>query len=138
MIQRQQSLWLLLSAVFSVLSFSFPFYNGTVKPDAVEKAPFIDAGDSLFLLIFTGASVLLAIITIFLFKDRKMQFRLCIVGIVLSIIIIAFYFLRMDRFASGGISLTSIFVFASLIGYIMAARGVRKDQKLVKSLDKLR
>ena len=138
MIQRQQSLWLLLSTVGSILSFTFPFYNGTIKPGEANQAPFIDAGDNFFLLILTGATTLLSVITIFLFKDRKFQLKMAFAGIVLSLLVIIMYFVAMKRFASGGISLSSIFVVAMLAGYIMAARGIWKDEKLVKSLDKLR
>jgi hypothetical protein len=44
----------------------------------------------------------------------------------------------MQNFAKGSIALYCIFVFAIIAGYIMAARGIWKDEKLVKSLDKLR
>ena len=138
MIQRQQSLWLLLSAICAFLTFNFHFYDGTVKDDAVDKVPYIEAGSSFFLLVLTGASILLSLITIFLYKDRKLQLKLAIGGAVLSLIIIINYFSEMSRFKSGGISLSSIFVFAMLVGYVLAARGIWKDEKLVKSLDKLR
>src|SRR5258706_10577231 len=98
MIQRQQSLWLLLSTFCAFLSFKFPFYNGTVKPGATDVTPYIDAGDSFFLMVFTGISLLLSLITIFLFKDRKLQLKLSITGIVLSILTIAMYFVQMKRF----------------------------------------
>ena len=138
MIQRQQTLWLLLSAIGSFLSFKLPFYNGTVKIDSSDQTPFIDAGDNMFLVVLTGGVLLLAVITIFLFKDRKLQFRLALAGVAISILIIAIYFGSMKRFSSGGVSFWAITVFAILAGFIMAARGIRKDQKLVKSLDKLR
>lgn len=138
MIQRQQSLWLLLSAICSFLSFQFPFYNGTVKPAEKDQTPFIDAGDSLFLVLLTGILLILSLITIFFFKDRKLQLKLCYVGVGISVLTVAMYFARMGRFQSGGISLTAIFVFAILAGFILAAIGIHKDQKLVKSLDKLR
>jgi Domain of unknown function (DUF4293) len=138
MIQRQQSLWLLLSTISSFLSFKLPFYYGTVKPDASDKTSFIDAGDNFFLVVLTGAALILSVVTIFLFKDRKLQLKLAIGGAALSLFIIIIYFASMKRFASGGISLWAIFVFAILAGFVMAARGIWKDEKLIKGLDKLR
>ena len=73
MIQRQQSLWLLLSAISSFLSFQLPFYNGTKKIDNLIASAELDAGSTFFLVVFTGASLIIALITIFLFKDRKLQ-----------------------------------------------------------------
>jgi hypothetical protein len=47
------------------------------------------------------------------------------------------YFVEIKNL-SGSISLSAVFVFAVLISYIMAAIGIRKDEKLVKALDRLR
>jgi len=99
----------------------------------------LNGGSSFFLVVFTGASLILAAVAIFLFKDRKLQLRMCFIGIGLSIITLVFYFTEMKKFEPGGaFSLSCLFAFAVVIGFIMASRGVWKDQKLVKSLDKLR
>lgn len=138
MIQRQQSLWLLLAAVASFLSFRFPFYTGNKLVNNISTYDELDAGGNFFILILTGFSVLLAGITIFLFKDRKTQFKLSIGGIALSVILLILYFIQIRKFENGHFSLTAIIVFAIAAGYIMATRGIWKDEKLVKSLDKLR
>ena len=138
MIQRQQTLWLLFSAICSFLSFKLPFYNGTKMIDKMVTSAELDGGSNFFLVILTGASLVLALITIFLFKDRKLQFRLTLAGIAISVLILILYFVDMKSFETGTISLSCLFAFANVIGFIMAARGIRKDEKLVKSLDKLR
>jgi hypothetical protein len=138
MIQRQQSLWLLLAAVASFLSFKFPFYTGNILENNISRFEELEGGSNFFLLILTGASVLISAITIFLYKDRKTQFKLAIGGVVLSIILLILYFVQLKKFTNGNFALTAIFVFAILIGYMMAAKGIWKDEKLVKSLDKLR
>jgi hypothetical protein len=137
MIQRQQSLWLLLSTVCAFLTFKLPFFAGAKDNPTSGGAAYIDAGSSFFLLVFTGASLLLSLITIFLYKDRKLQLKLCLTGIGISVVIIIFYFTEMRKLP-GAIALSSVFAFAIPAGYIMAARGIWKDEKLVKSLDKLR
>ena len=138
MIQRQQSLWLLLSTITSFLSFKLPFYNGTKYISNSIVSAELDGGSNFYLVIFTAASFILALVTIFVFKDRKLQLRLAILGIVVSTLTLVFYFIEMKKFATGTISLSCLFAFATVIGFIMAARGIWKDQKLVKSLDKLR
>lgn len=138
MIQRQQSLWLLLAAVASFFTFRHPFYTGN-RPENGSSIYFeLEAGSSLFLLILTGLSVLLAVITIFLYKERKTQLKMAIAGIVLSAVLLILYFLEVQKFDNGNFALTAIWVPAILVGYIMAARGIWKDEKLVRSLDKLR
>ena len=137
MIQRQQSLWLLLSTISAFLSYVLPFFSGTKQiNDLIEKA-IVDGGSTFFLLILTGASLILSLVTIFMFKDRKLQIKLCIAGIVLSALLFVIYFTEIKKL-SGSLSLSAIFVFAIPIGYIMAMRGIWQDEKLVKSLDKLR
>jgi len=138
MIQRQQSLWLLLAAIASFLSFKFPFYTGNILESNMSRFEELEGGSNFFLLVLTGASVLIPAITIFLYKDRKAQLKLVIGGILIAIVLLVLYFNELKKFTNGNFALTAIFVFAILIGYIMAARGIWKDEKLVKSLDKLR
>jgi len=138
MIQRQQSLWLLLAAVASFLSFKFPFYTGNIVENNITRFEELEGGSNFFLLALTGASVLISAITIFLYKDRKTQLKLAIVGIMISIVLLILYFTQLRKFSNGNFALTSILVVAILMGYIMAAKGIRRDEKLVKSLDKLR
>ena len=135
MIQRQQSLWLLLSAIAGFLTFKFPFYTGQLKDGIYSE---LEAGSSFFLLLLTGASILLAVITIFLFKDRKLQLKLAIGGAILSVLVLIIYISEVAKFAQGRLAFSGIFVFAMIIGFILAARGIWKDERLVKSLDKLR
>ena len=138
MIQRQQTLWLLLAASASFLSFKFPFYTGNVLENNTSRFAELDGGSNFFLLILTGLSLLIAAIAIFMFKDRKTQLKLAMGGIIITGILLILYFTQLKKFSNGNFALTAIIVFAILIGYIMAARGIWKDEKLVKSLDKLR
>lgn len=125
-----------MATVCAFLSYQFSFYTGTnIEPPNEQVV--IDGAKNLQLLIFTGGSMILSLVTIFLFKDRKLQIRLCLIGLALSILILLFYFLEIKQ-VKGAISLTALFTLAIPISYFMAFRGIRADQKLVKSLDKLR
>lgn len=139
MIQRQQTLWLLLATICSVLTFLYPFYTGQRLGD--NNIPIMDelmAGSNFFLLVLTGASVLAGAIAIFLFKDRKTQVKLSIAGVIIAVVLIILYIAEVKKFQSGRFALTSIYVAGILIGFVMATRGILKDEKLVKSLNKLR
>jgi Domain of unknown function (DUF4293) len=138
MIQRTQSIWLLLAAIFAAITFRFPFYTGDWLKDAVPNAIDLDAKTTIWLSIITVITGALAFVTIFLFDNRKMQLRLAYLGIFLSVVLLVMYFLEMANFASGSIALWCIFYFAILGCYILAARGIWKDQKLIKSMDRLR
>ena len=139
MLQRKQTLWLLLAMIAAILTFKFPFLTGTKIVDTVATpGTELYAGSNFLLLIFCGAAVLLAAITIFLYKDRKLQIRLCWLGILISIIIVALFIMQRQEFENSTLALFSILPFVTLASYIMALQGIRKDEKLVKSLDKLR
>jgi hypothetical protein len=137
MIQRQQTLWLLLSAVCSLLSFWFPFFSGTKTVNNAIAQATLNGSSTFLLAVCTGISAALSLYLIFLFKNRKLQFRLALAGIALSAILLILYFSEIKKL-TGSISLTSLLVFATAIGYIMAAFRIRKDEKLLKSLERLR
>jgi hypothetical protein len=90
------------------------------------------------LLIATWASLVISTATIFLYKDRKLQIKLCIGGLVLSAVIIFLYILEIKKISKSTIAIWAILPIAILVGYFMALKNIRKDEKLVKSLDKLR
>lgn len=139
MIQRIQSFWLLLAAAFAALTFRFPFYSGnTLQNDPVGNVREVLASSHMLLLVFTAVLVAGNLAIIFFYKNRKLQLRLTIIALIISIIDVIIYFMQIRKFTSGNISLTSVFVFFIPIFLLLAARGIWKDEKLVKSLDRLR
>lgn len=138
MIQRIQSLWLLLASIFDAITFRFPFYNGDWQKDTIPTPVDLTAKTTLVLTIIAVLTGALAFAAIFLFGNRKLQLQLTIVGLLLAVATIALYFLEIQHFNSGTISLWCIFTFAVAAFYILAIRGIRADQKLIKSLDRLR
>jgi hypothetical protein len=93
--------------------------------------------------------VLLSLICIFLYKNRKLQFRLTVINILFAIgAIILQYFKVQDHantLVSSGVSIISATYLPGaflpvliLIFLFLAARGIYKDEKLIKSLDRLR
>lgn len=137
MIQRIQSIWLLLAAVFAFLTFKLPFYQGAVL-QATDVKPAVDAQSTIWLTIVAALTGALAFINIFFFNNRKLQIRICIFGIILTLALIVLCFVEMTKFANGSLALSCIIYFAILAFYIMALNGIRKDEKLIKSMDRLR
>ncbi|HQU57426.1 MAG: DUF4293 domain-containing protein [Chitinophagaceae bacterium] len=140
MIQRKQTLWLLLATVAAVLSFKFPFATGEkiVENTTMNQVVEITAGSNLFTIILTIISVVISTVTIFLFKDRKMQIKLCLLGFLISVGLVIVYFMQYKQLVNATPAIWSLLVVAIIVGYYMAFRNIRSDQKLLKSLDKLR
>jgi drug/metabolite transporter (DMT)-like permease len=139
MIQRQQTLWLLLSTIAGVFTFMFPFATGEkLVKTGLREAAQLNAGNNFFILLLTIASIGIASVAIFMYKDRKLQIKLCLLGFLVSAITIVLYFMAMKKMLSSTPALWVILPVAVITGYFMAFRNIRKDEKLVKSLDKLR
>jgi drug/metabolite transporter (DMT)-like permease len=136
MIQRIQTLWLLLASICAFASVKLPFYFGSleVPGPTITITPY----DNFMLLVFVIATALMGLVTIFLFSNRSLQIKMCIVGLVLSLANLMHYFLFMKNFKTGGLSLYSILSFLVPVFFIFAIRSIYKDQKLLKSLDRLR
>lgn len=139
MIQRSQSLWLLLAAIFAFFTFKLPFYSGSRIIKGIKQPDVrLDATTQILIMILTGVVIFLCFFALFLYKNRKKQLTLTIVNVILSVILIVLYFLELQKFETGIISLSCLFVLAIPIFLVLAARGIWKDEKLIKSLDRLR
>ena len=136
MIQRIQTLWLLVATAAGLLSIKFPFYTGSLVVNNAYVR--LTAAENIPILILTVISVLISFVTIFLFKNRKRQTSLTILNIFISIIIIVLYFLQLKNFSTGSFSLACILVFVMPVALIMALIGIRRDEKVIRSLDRLR
>jgi hypothetical protein len=145
MIQRIQSLFLILTAgIFGVL-FKFPFATSD-KPSAQFLADKVfDITDHPALLGLAILGSVLAVVSIFMFKNRKLQLKLGYLIIVMAILLPAVAFLLFTNESASIDPTVKVFdqvgmflplgaiLFASLANYF-----IRKDDKLVKSMDRLR
>ena len=147
MIQRIQSLYLLLVAVLTGLMLLMPLgtFLGGTEEMYLTAFGFSDAADGTPVLTAYGlaatviAAALLPFVTIFLYKKRLLQFRLA--GVMLFEI---YYIwggarsLSTLAVSAWKLSAAAFFPPVSLIFTYLALRGIRKDILLVKSLDRIR
>jgi ABC-type thiamin/hydroxymethylpyrimidine transport system permease subunit len=136
MIQRIQSVWLLLAAICAFLTFRVSFFYGLRTGATVNEA--LNATSDMLLIITAAATGLGAFIAIFLYKDRKVQLRVTMIALVVAVLNLVLYFVHIKQYADGRFSLTSIVSFIIPVFLLLSARGIWKDQKLIKSLDRLR
>jgi hypothetical protein len=137
MIQRVQTIWLLLASLFAFLTLKFPFYiiAGTLGLSAPIE---LNAASRTFLLMLTSILGALCFIIIFLFKQRKLQMKLCFLSLLISLVNIYLYFSYIKEFSAGGLSIFSVFTFLIPVFILLAIRGIHKDQKLIRSVDRIR
>jgi peptidoglycan/LPS O-acetylase OafA/YrhL len=135
MLQRAQSLWLLLAAVSGALTFWLPFFAAKKADNSYTS---VYASNSFILLPLLVATALLALVTIFMYKKRKLQLRLSLLGVLLSILTLILVYSQTKSYTEVTYGLGLLFPFAMIILFILAARGIYQDEKLVKSLDRIR
>ena len=137
MIQRIQSLYMLFVAVIAGgLPYVFSLYTLADGEEVFAK------DDLSYLGLFLG-STMLALITIFLFKNRKLQFVLNRFNILFHLILLGIFVYRMlnlsgevNQISEKGIGV--ILPIISIVLLVLANRAIKKDEDLVKSVDRLR
>ncbi len=128
MLQRIQTVWLFLATLGSV----FLFITG--QDVALFNTPII--------LVCCVALVLLGALSIFSFKNRKRQITLNNISVFINALLIGMLLYWLLNL-SGGIDfpekgIEPIFPFLSIVCLFIANIFIRRDDKLVKSVDRLR
>ncbi len=145
MIQRIQSIFLLLSGVSFFSLFGVPFATSTVAIPKLLSDMIYNVQDSPILMVLCGLGGLLSIAAIFLFNNRPLQLKMSYLAIVVSILLplVAFLLLFNEQtFTTQSDKINDAFglylPFISLILSILAARFIGKDENTVRSMDRLR
>lgn len=140
MIQRIQTIWLLLAALCAFLSFKFAYYSGTILENGINTFKKLDATANIMLIAGTAAVGILALIAIFLYKTRKIQLRLCLVGLVLEAGVIFLYYNEVKKFmpGTGTYALTALLQGCIVLLFFLAAKGINNDDKIIKESNRLR
>ncbi|MBK0380359.1 DUF4293 domain-containing protein [Mucilaginibacter segetis] len=155
MIQRIQSIYLLFASLVLFGLYVFPLVNGiyvnsqpvnimvtgiyqNVNGQETHTETFIA------LAVVTGIMALLPLAIIFFYKNRKQQIALCY-STILVLIGYSFWMAQTVKKVAGeitleyrnmgiGLFLTSL----SIILIIFAVKAIQRDEKLIKSADRLR
>ena len=131
MIQRIQSIYLLVAAIsMSLISFKVTVYT-------LNETLFMAQDDTkMFILTIIGA--IFSLLGLFMFKNRKFQMKLIRLTVLIQMIIGIRIFMLFNKFE---VVLNNSFLFLlafTLIALIMAYRAVKKDDDLVRSVDRIR
>lgn len=136
MIQRIQSVYLLLAAI---VAGALPF---VVSIFTLASGEVVSAVDDMMFLIPFIVSAVLAVVAIFLFKNRQLQTVVSRLNIILNFILLGvFVYQLLMMSGEAAVSEKGIGMFLpilSIVLLVLANRAIRKDEQLVKSADRLR
>lgn len=135
MIQRPQTLFLLAAAIFNFAVFFTSLYSRAMA----DPAQWIGWGMAITLTLV----VVISIAAIFLYNNRAKQ--LTVVKSATYLQIVALAAVGGIIFSLGGFgayllweAVGTLFVFLALVMLWLAGRGIKKDEDLVKSMDRIR
>ena len=140
MIQRLQTLWLLIASALAFASLKLSFFSGNILVENVKQFQRFTGMSSIFLMILTVVAGTGSLIAIFLYKDRKLQIKITAAVLILSVLNLILYYLQTNNFipTDWAFDLTAIAALAIPFFLILAIRGISKDEKLIRSVDRLR
>ncbi len=157
MLQRIQTIWLFFATAAIFCLFLFPFIqfvdaNGiatVVKATGVYQNVNgqIVVAKSTEYIPLTIATVIIGLVPfviIFFYKNRKKQITICYITILL-ILAYTFWLVQTAKQEVGNLQMNFqnygigvILPSLAILFIVLALKGIRKDQKLVKSADRLR
>jgi drug/metabolite transporter (DMT)-like permease len=148
MIQRLQSIFLVLAAAMMALLFTRPMSFITTSNTTAQGMlgdGIFEVNDQIVLVALVVIGVLLPLVALFLFKHRKLQIKLSwlaiglIIGIVISSLALFWQeYQSLTPSAEVSLSFGYIPLLVAIVLLIVAIRLIRKDEKLVRSADRLR
>ncbi len=147
MIQRIQTLYLLVVAALVAVTLFAWFGVGGERYDLYAFA--LRSADGTAVLrapVYTGialaAACALPLVTIFLFRRRMLQVRLCVVEMVLlagaETMLAAYFFFGHGVADFQGLKPVAALPLVGVLFAWLAARAIFRDELLVRSLDRIR
>ncbi len=135
MIQRIQSVYLLIVAILAGLGIYSPLWIN-------DKLIIVKGFDNIYILALFASVIVLSVLSIFLYNNRKLQFVLVRFNILINIILLGVFGYYTQTLS--GETLVSekeiglIIPFVSIVFLYLTNTAIKKDEDLVKSVDRLR
>ena len=145
MIQRKQSIWLLLAALLNAAVFLGANFSIETRIQNVLQTNRYTVLQHLPSTLFILAAIVLSLIAIFLFRKRPLQMKISLIALLATMAYCFINWMRIKEiFANNkmisnySFGLASITPYFAIVFILLACLGIQKDEKLVKSLDRLR
>jgi len=148
MIQRKQTIFLLLVSLRAIAQFIIPFQTITINdvkwtvgliPGANEE---IVNGNVYYPIIFNIIILILSTTIIFLYKNRVLQYKLANLLVVFNIFLVGLFFILSYNKEGGPEAISyqsgSFLPLISAVFAYLAAHFIKKDEQLVRSADRIR
>ncbi len=154
MIQRIQTVFLFLAIIALILFNIYPYWQAASTADTSMvklmsyalvtgslEEPNLEFGFFPLVAGIAGLALILLTVELFSYKNRVFQMKIAIgISFLMSInlVLMTFFVLDLQKQYQGSFGI-GIFIFAmAMLLNILARRFIQKDEKLVRSVDRLR
>lgn len=145
MIQRKQSLWLLIAALLNACMLFTALYKWHEMVNGVDTVKELRVNDHYPSMVIVLVITLLPLLAIFMYNNRKRQTMMTMVSIVGTMSFIGIMLSRVTAVgkmtpppAGATYWVGAVLPVISTLFLILAILGIRRDEKLVRSMDRLR
>ena len=152
MIQRKQTVFLFLAVVFGILAMCMQLATVSLEGATVYRvfslwaieqggaSHFVSTPCPLFVLLLLAST--LSVCTIFLYKRRPLQAKLCMANIFIIVLWYIALIVVSKQLAPDAMNfhlqIASAFPAVMVILCFMARKGILADEKLVRAADRIR
>lgn len=144
MIQRIQSVWLFTASFISGSLFIFPLYHYTLGN--TNTAILMTAKSEYLLLVLASIMTVLPIVALFMYSNRKRQKGIAWMSMLSSAGFVIAMLMKIENLKQGIPPATNdnfalpgpIIPLVSIVFLLLALKGIRKDEELIRSVDRLR
>jgi cytochrome bd-type quinol oxidase subunit 2 len=144
MIQRIQTVYLFLASICLALVYFFGLWNCNINVEGNQITSSLKVAEHLPLLVLLAINFGLTLLSIFFFKNRRKQILYSFLSIatIIGFLCLCLYFINLmkkkSELISSSYSLAILLPFLAIVLIVLAIWNIRKDEKLIKSLDRLR
>lgn len=148
MIQRKQTLYLLVAIVLTLVCIWMPI--ATVEPEGMGISTLVYnlfvSGNGIELCVWPLFALLLvsmpiACVAIFMYKQRKRQAKLCSICMALDLLWVAYAAYILYTGSSQGnihVKFIACLPIVAAILFALARKGIMDDERLVRAADRIR
>ena len=157
MIQRKQTIFLVLALLSFVFLFVFPFASFNLGTEitchisilAIQNLDGFTSLNYMFIIMQVLTTLFMSFVgvTIFMYKKRPLQVRLCAFALLTNVFVVGAMFITTTLITNAlhlpkETAMTYLFPtyipLVTLLFVMFAQRAIRKDEAMVRSLNRLR
>ncbi len=140
MIQRKQTIFIILSIAAMLFFMSLPYVERVLKGSTDHELLFVK--DNSLLSIFSVATIVLSAVAIFMYKHLRRQYMITMIGLVCNLIVVGMLTYQIIRSAEYAevfkVQVGGFLPSISLLLLLLASRGIIKDFNTLRNSDRLR